>query len=105
MLNAGSSRYKTGMAAATVGRVITDIRNAVDEAALPSGTRPLVATLSDRQSKPSLNTHSRDMAMPRFFGISGPLTDASAFLWVLSVKYSDTLGHAPCNTSAATDSG
>ena len=43
-----------------------------------TGTHPLVATLSDRDGRPSGQTHRRDTAQPEFT-IQGPLQDAKAF--------------------------
>lgn len=43
-----------------------------------TGTHPLVATLSDRNGRPSGETHRRDTAQPEF-AVLGPLQDATAF--------------------------
>jgi len=43
-----------------------------------AGTRPLVATLSDRKGQPSKATHKRDTAEPEF-AIAGPLEDTKPF--------------------------
>ncbi len=47
-----------------------------------SGTHPLVATLSDRNGRPSAQTHRRDSALPEF-NIQGPLVDVPGFARVL----------------------
>jgi HD-GYP domain-containing protein (c-di-GMP phosphodiesterase class II) len=47
-----------------------------------SGTHPLVATLSERGGKPSLQTNRRNTAEPEF-AVQGPLVDNKLFLRVL----------------------
>jgi HD-GYP domain-containing protein (c-di-GMP phosphodiesterase class II) len=47
-----------------------------------SGTHPLVATLSDRHGRPSLETHRRDSTEPEF-AVQGPLQDIKPFCRVL----------------------
>lgn len=43
-----------------------------------AGTHPLVATLSDKNGRPSGETHRRDTAQPEF-AVVGPLQDGTAF--------------------------
>ncbi len=47
-----------------------------------AGTHPLVATLSDKNGRPSGDTHRRDTAQPEF-AVEGPLLDTTAFPRVL----------------------
>lgn len=59
-----------------------------------SGIHPLVATVSDRQGKPSPDTRRRDTATPEF-GISDPLTVASACLRVLPLRVCGLIAGGP----------
>jgi len=47
-----------------------------------AGPHPLVATLSDKNGRPSGETHRRDTAQPEF-AVEGPPQDATAFARVL----------------------
>lgn len=51
----------------------------------PTGTQPLVATLSDRKGKPVGETHRRDTTQAEF-AVTGPLQDAKAFPRVLAER-------------------
>lgn len=48
----------------------------------PTGTHPLVATLSDRNGRPSGETHRRNTAEPDF-GVEAPLASSKEFARIM----------------------